>query len=627
MNDFTNEDRRSDNAPQGESVDRALGYVFELGRLLEKATLPLQELIDRVAGLTARVSENALGVRIILDTCVAETIDWQGVATVEHHAILASDEEVGSVEVEYEDDSRLDATEFALSSYVAERLGQHFGRMKSERNLEIERERLAHVISATNAGVWEWDIESDELTISERFSEIIGYSADELVPLTARSWMRMVHRDDLSEIEQALEEHHSGRSDHVAVDFRVRHREGRWTWVVCRGRVVEWTEQVKPKRMFGTTVDISERKRIEHALRDSSRYNEQIIRSVLEGVAVTDRTLQYRLWNPYLAELTGISSSDALGYTPREVLAAFDVEGVTARRYERALAGESSQAKEVRFEFPQTGKRGWVLETISPLYDADDEIVGVITTVQDITRRKEIEIQKNEVERIVRHDIRGQLTSIVNVPEILADAPNLTEDQRELLDLARFGGYTILNLIDNSLNLYKIETGMYQPNPVRINVASILRRCIGQAQLESRGRSVKVLATVGDRPLDEDLILYAVGEEALTHATLANLLTNAVHASNRGDTVCVRILPGTTKSQPTSTGGPAPLSIEIHNTQAIPEAIRDTFFSKYVTHGKRGGTGLGTYSSKLMIEAQGGTIDYHSDEEAGTTVTISLPTT
>ena len=65
--------------------------------------------------------------------------------------------------------------------------------------------------------------------------------------------------------------------------------------------------------------------------------------------------------------------------------------------------------------------------------------------------------------------------------------------------------------------------------------------------------------------------------------------------------------------------------ISIHNSQAVPESVRDRFFEKYSTSGKEKGTGLGTYSAKLMAETQGGAVSFVTSEEQGTTVTVYLP--
>ena len=102
-------------------------------------------------------------------------------------------------------------------------------------------------------------------------------------------------------------------------------------------------------------------------------------------------------------------------------------------------------------------------------------------------------------------------------------------------------------------------------------------------------------------------------EEMLCYALLANLLKNAVEASPRGGSVFLDF--NTTDNH----------TITVHNQGVIPEAIRDTFFDKYVTSGKVQGTGLGTYTSHLITTSLGGQIHFTTSEEDGTTITVSLP--
>jgi signal transduction histidine kinase len=102
-------------------------------------------------------------------------------------------------------------------------------------------------------------------------------------------------------------------------------------------------------------------------------------------------------------------------------------------------------------------------------------------------------------------------------------------------------------------------------------------------------------------------------EEPLLYTLLSNLMRNAVEASPAGGRVSLSFSAG------------ASGVIGIHNAGAIPASILGRFFQKFATAGKQGGTGLGAYSAKLIARTLGGTIAFQSSEEAGTTITVSLP--
>jgi signal transduction histidine kinase len=129
----------------------------------------------------------------------------------------------------------------------------------------------------------------------------------------------------------------------------------------------------------------------------------------------------------------------------------------------------------------------------------------------------------------------------------------------------------------------------------------------------ARQQGVSVEVLLHGEPLARDRSLALSVEENLLYAVLANLIKNGIEASQSGDAVAVRIETG------------AEFSVAVHNRAPVPESVRAQFFDKYATSGKRTGTGLGTYSARLMVEVMGGRIAMESSEEAGTTVTVALP--
>ncbi len=99
---------------------------------------------------------------------------------------------------------------------------------------------------------------------------------------------------------------------------------------------------------------------------------------------------------------------------------------------------------------------------------------------------------------------------------------------------------------------------------------------------------------------------------------LGNLLKNAVEASTEGQIVSIRLIAD-------SAATPDRAKIEIHNPTEVPESLKSRFFERYTTSGKQQGTGIGTYSAKLLCEVQNGDIKMQSDAENGTVITLSLP--
>jgi diguanylate cyclase (GGDEF)-like protein/PAS domain S-box-containing protein len=134
---------------------------------------------------------------------------------------------------------------------------------ETEIQLKKERERLDNIIKGTNAGTWEWNIQTGEISLNNRWAEIIGYSLEELTPTSIYSWKKYSHPDDYKKSCELIKKHFSGELDYYECEIRMRHKNGHWVWVLNRGKVFSWTFDKKPLLMFGTHIDISKRKKIE----------------------------------------------------------------------------------------------------------------------------------------------------------------------------------------------------------------------------------------------------------------------------------------------------------------------------------------------------------------------------
>jgi signal transduction histidine kinase len=128
-----------------------------------------------------------------------------------------------------------------------------------------------------------------------------------------------------------------------------------------------------------------------------------------------------------------------------------------------------------------------------------------------------------------------------------------------------------------------------------------------------RASGVSMAVNLFGAPAGPDNVFMVRSEELLCYALLSNLIKNAVEASPEGSTVTLDMRTADEHI------------ITVHNAGVIPEAIRDTFFEKYVTAGKRQGTGLGTYTAKLIATTLGGSIGFTTSENQGTTMTVRLP--
>ncbi|MCP4698460.1 MAG: response regulator [Gammaproteobacteria bacterium] len=235
------------------------------------------------------------------------------------------------------------------------------------------------------------------------------------------------------------------------------------------------------------------------------------------------------------------------------------------------------------------------------------------TLAEQNKKLKETATLRENVERIARHDIKAPLNGIINVPETLRQDSNLTVKQKESLELVADGGRRILEMIDRSLNLYKMETGTYRYEPVTVNILPLFHKIIRETEKLSGRKKVSAEIRAYGRSAAKGDRFVVQGEPLLCYSLFANLIKNAVEASPKKETITLSL----EKKE-------RECVISIHNQGAVPERIRQRFFEKYVTEGKSQGTGLGTYSAKLMAETQGGGIALQTSAESGTAITVRL---
>jgi CheY-like chemotaxis protein len=220
---------------------------------------------------------------------------------------------------------------------------------------------------------------------------------------------------------------------------------------------------------------------------------------------------------------------------------------------------------------------------------------------------------REDVERIMRHDLKNPLQMIVAAPTVVKMTGPVNAEQESLLKDVASAGYRMLDMINRSLDLYKMERGDYVLKAVVVNLIQVIGRVVQEIQVVANRKLVTIDLRLGDDPPASGDLFEVMGEGLLCHSMLGNLIKNAVEASPKGGRVTVTL---ERASDP---------SIHIHNLGAVPAEIRDTFFEKYATSGKHGGTGLGTYSARLIAETQRGTIAMRTSDEEGTTMTITLP--
>lgn len=136
------------------------------------------------------------------------------------------------------------------------------------------------VIKGTRIGVWDWNIQTGETYFNDRWAEIIGYTLDELKPISIETWMKFAHPEDLEESNARIQAHFKGEEEYYDFQSRMRHKDGHWVWVHDRGKVFEWDDKGAPLRMCGSHIDITEQKQLELNLKEAIRDRDVLLKEV-----------------------------------------------------------------------------------------------------------------------------------------------------------------------------------------------------------------------------------------------------------------------------------------------------------------------------------------------------------
>jgi DNA-binding response OmpR family regulator len=222
---------------------------------------------------------------------------------------------------------------------------------------------------------------------------------------------------------------------------------------------------------------------------------------------------------------------------------------------------------------------------------------------------------REDVERITHHDLKGPLGAIVSLPQVLLTADNLTPEQREHLEDIEQAGYKMLSIVNLSLGLLKMEQGVYELTATHVDLARAIDKVAAELSPLRQLRGVSVRLSRPDGEGGREGPWWVLGEELLCHSMLSNLLKNAIEHSPAGGSVEIVF------ARPDHGHG----EMRMRNLGETAPEFRERFFDKYATHGKAGGTGLGTYSARLMARTMGGDLRLDAATPGQTTLVLHLP--
>ncbi len=389
--------------------------------------------------------------------------------------------------------------------------------------------------------------------------------------------------------------------------------------------------EVEGERMFtGIVRDISQRKEAEARLHALTTLRQAILDSANVAIISTDSQGLILTWNRAAERMLGYSAAEMVQVQTPALI--HDGEEVVRRAKELSL--ELGQTLEPGFEvfiararLGEPEEREWtylrkdgsrlpVLLSVTALRGVGEEVTGFLGIALDLTERKRAETLKNEFISTVSHELRTPLTSIRGALNLVMGkvGASLPEKVRTMLEMAERNSERLTLLINDILDLEKIEGGRLEFHFQSLDLVAVVRR--GLEENEGYARKHKVSLCMVDHP-DRALVW---GDEHRLLQVLANLVSNAIKYSPPEGQVELSIHQGQTGFT---------LEVRDHGP-GIPLHFRDRIFQRFAQADgsdarEKGGTGLGLSITKAIVERHEGRISYASELGVGTCFSVELP--
>ncbi|MBF0477391.1 MAG: PAS domain S-box protein, partial [Deltaproteobacteria bacterium] len=349
---------------------------------------------------------------------------------------------------------------------------------RAEDILKSQNKRLQNIIVDMKTGTWEWNIQTGETTFNDQWAAIAGYTIEELQPVNIETWRRLAHPDDLKISDDLFQKHFQGEAEYYSFDSRTRHKDGSWVWVLDRGKVIDFDENGYPLKMFGTRIDITERKRVEEALIESEQKFRSIFDNSFDAIMLTVPNGHILAANQSACRLFGRNEEEICLVGREGLVDPFDpnlAPTLDKRSQEGQVYAELTMLRKDGSKF--TGEI-----TSNVFHDREGKDRSIII-IRDITQRKQLETDllsakeaaqyasraKSEFLANMSHEIRTPMNSVMGFADLLAKT-QLDTKQLEFASAIKQASNNLMFILNDILDISKIEAGKLELESITFNL-------------------------------------------------------------------------------------------------------------------------------------------------------------
>lgn len=351
------------------------------------------------------------------------------------------------------------------------------------------------------------------------------------------------------------------------------------------------------------------------SLRNERQQFSSIVHGSADGILSIDKDDQIQFFNPAMEKLTGWREEEVIGQT---CAATFNPRGTDGGRFDFTVLRRATRRRgrtPVRDASLKTksGQRRWVGITAAPL--GENEYSHTIVVIRDITEQREMQQRQREFVSIASHELRTPITALLGYLSLMEDATDNQKRTRQFTRRAQKAAIRLSELVEDLLNVARMEDGRLPLRLKPLRPGVILDDVIAHLRPSAERKRITFSHTSALRRTD----LVRADRGKLTRV-FANLLDNAIKYTASGGRIAVSVRPlkKVIRIRITDNG------IGIHPKNL--ERIFEKFFREYTELSvPAGGTGLGLFITKELVERQGGRLSITSAQNEGTTATVELP--
>lgn len=510
-------------------------------------------------------------------------------------------------------------------------------RKRDEEAIQQREADLKRAQAAAHLGSWRWDVARGEMTWTEELYRITGFDPTEGPPSYA-AVLRLLPPADRTRQRQAIRQARAGE-EIEPFELRMTRPDGEERVLQSCGIERECDAAGRPALLFGTVLDVTERKWAEAALRESEERWRLFAEHAPAALAMFDRRMRYVSASRRWLQDYGLVGVDVRGSSHYEIFP--DLPGQWREVHRRAMAGEVVRHEEDCWP-RRDGSVQWLRWEVRPWHDAMGEIAGIVIFSEDITARKqaesalhqaheELRVRAGDLESMVAertarlqetvheleafsyslsHDMRAPLRAMKGFSEVLEAeyGPQLGGDGSMYLRRISAAAGRLDQLIQDVLAYSRVVRERVKLTPVDLD--KLVRQLVDEnPALQSPKAMIEVRS-----PLHPVL-----GHEAYLMQVMANLLYNAVKFVAPGKQPRVRIWTELTDAE-------IRLYVQDNGIGIPPEARGRLFgmFQRFHHDASYEGTGIGLAIVRKAVERMGGTVSVVSEPGQGSTFCIQM---